>query len=272
MEDKNIQKAQRDVPINTLDIQNMSPDGQVQLQTWQEFYQCAQQLYEDGYVKQAESYYAVAQQLYEESDADIGSQIAATEHTNDIAEPETVTISPQLAVQQPSEPPVHVESIFGEERPSRPFASSYDDINSVAGAAPAFTGQADDRRISGEALQGWATEYSSQVQDSFGSSTGLIQNDKAKMMAIGLALVIVALMGYGLFKLNQPTTIKSVAPSATDTSWNRPRNRTITRSKPHRGKARRRARSKKRSDRGLASLDQKTQKNLSNDPMGNFEL
>jgi len=290
MENKNIQNLERNVPATTLDIQNVLSDGHLQLQTWQEFYQCAQQLYEDGYIKQAESYYAVAQQLYEESDADVGPQIAATEHTDEIAEEETVTPSPRLAVELPSEPPTHVDPVFGEPPPSRPAANSYDDINSISGATPVFAGQAGDRRISGEALEGWATEYSSQVQDSFDSSKGLLQNEKAKVIAVGLALVIVALVGYFLFKLNQPTSIKMVAPStpiessvkknryfsskpsATNSSWSRSRNRTGTRSKPHRGKARRRARPKKRADNGLASLEQKTQKNLSDDPMGNFEL
>ena len=236
--------------------QAVPSNGQPQLETWQDYYQYAQQLYEAGDEKQAQVYYAIAQQMYEASDDDIGAQTGAAEQ------------APQ------------------------PLGSEYTDINTIGGAAPSIPPEPTEKRVSQAALKDWAEEITSMAPEPYDHAKHAKRNKALLLGAAGLVVVIAVVVGIYIYKLNQPTIVQSSdsvsqsnssidpnsftssKPSSIHNSWNRERPPGAVRGpRPRKGKGGgRQAGSDEGSDDSLKSPKQKKQKNLSGDPLSNFEL
>ncbi|MCP4599290.1 MAG: hypothetical protein GY847_01915 [Proteobacteria bacterium] len=218
-----------------------------QTESWQVYYEHAQQLYEAGDQEQAQAYYDHAQQLYEASDDEISSQAEATERT-----------------------PQAPENI-------------YTDINSVTPSVPPPSSE---KPISDTSLKQWVNEYSSVNPDAFDHNQRPVKQKTLLLSAAGLAVLIIVSVGGYIYKFNQPTIIKSVPPisqskstidenqfhsskpSSINNSRDQSRRPAAKRTKPRRGRTARKA----KPNDSLTSPKQKKQKHISDDPLANFEL
>ncbi len=174
---------------------NLEPsDYSHMLETWQDYYAYAQQLYEAGDEEAAESYYAVAQQMYEASD--------------DVIEGHTGTSG---------ETEAEVPFSAGSASSAFSQAHNYNDINTVT---PSMAPPPPEAEISESSLDSWAAEArASMTPEELNPNKGSAKNKVMVGSIIGVVAAIVVGLGIYLHMNSGPTVVKAGPPSGDESAF-----------------------------------------------------